>query len=471
MDLNTWILALGVILGLGVIAWVVSVAIRNVSFVDTLWSLFFLVAAIVYTQSTTALGPRGMLVVALVAVWALRLAIYIGIRNWGEPEDYRYQAIRANNEPFAFKSLYIVFGLQGALAWFISLPLLIAITSSGELGLLDYAASLLWLVGFVFEAGGDYQLARFRADEGNRGKVLDTGLWRYTRHPNYFGDFCIWWAFFLFALAAGGWWTLFSPLLMSVLLLKVSGVAMLEKTIGERRPKYADYIANTNAFFPGLPRASKTVAPALLLALALLPTDSLVANEGVGSRSWDFDVFLDDSRIGSHRFEVDASAPGINEVRSNANFDVKVLFVNVFRYRHETSEVWSNGCLAEISSNTRSNGKRFAVNGKRTEDGFVLQNAERAVEFDECVMTFAYWNPEFLEQQRLLDPQTGEYVEVEVERLDTAPILVDGETVDAKRFRVKASNIEVTLWYSQGNDWLRLDSPAKGGRILSYRLS
>ena len=116
---------------------------------------------------------------------------------------------------------------------------------------LSPAAVLLWLVGFVFEAGGDYQLSRFKANPENRGKVLDSGLWSLTRHPNYFGDFCVWWAYFLFAVAAGGWWSIASPILMSILLLKVSGVAMLEKTIVERRPKYADYIRRTNAFFPG----------------------------------------------------------------------------------------------------------------------------------------------------------------------------------------------------------------------------
>jgi steroid 5-alpha reductase family enzyme len=123
---------------------------------------------------------------------------------------------------------------------------------------LDIAAALLWLTGFVFEAGGDYQLAAFKARADSKGRVLNTGLWRYTRHPNYFGDFCIWWSFYLFAVASGGWWSIASPLLMSILLLKVSGVAMLENTITERRPQYADYIRNTNAFFPGPSRKGST---------------------------------------------------------------------------------------------------------------------------------------------------------------------------------------------------------------------
>jgi steroid 5-alpha reductase family enzyme len=149
-----------------------------------------------------------------------------------------------------------VFGLQAALAWVISLPLLAATGSTAPLGWLDAAGVALWLVGMIFEAGGDWQLARFKRDPANRGKVLDTGLWRYTRHPNYFGDFCVWWGFFLIALSAGGWWSIVGPLAMSFLLLKVSGVALLEKDIGERRPAYRDYIRRTNAFFPGPPRAA-----------------------------------------------------------------------------------------------------------------------------------------------------------------------------------------------------------------------
>ena len=260
-DVERYFLALGVILSVSVLAWLFSVAKRDVSFVDSLWSLFFLIAAGVYAATTDELGVRGLVVLVLVAVWSLRLSVYITARNWGQEEDYRYQTIRNNNEPhFAFKSLYIVFGLQGLLAWLISIPLLFAVSGSGEPGLLDIVALTLWIIGFVFEAGGDYQLSRFKADSANKGKVLDTGLWSYTRHPNYFGDFCIWWSFYLFALASGGWWVIYAPALMSFLLLKVSGVAMLEKTISDRRPAYAKYIANTNAFFPGIPAKRSSVS-------------------------------------------------------------------------------------------------------------------------------------------------------------------------------------------------------------------
>lgn len=237
-----------------VVCWVISLLRNDVSIVDSLWSLMFLLVALVYSSVAGLTGPREALILLLVAVWALRLSVYITWRNHGQPEDYRYQEIRSNNEPgFRFKSLYIVFVLQGLLAWIISLPLAAAISGQSAFGLLDYAAVALFIVGFVFEALGDLQLSRFRRNPENVGKVLDQGLWRYTRHPNYFGNFTIWWGFYLFALSAGAWWTIVSPLLMTFLLLRVSGVALLEKDIGSRRPQYQQYIRRTNAFFPGLP--------------------------------------------------------------------------------------------------------------------------------------------------------------------------------------------------------------------------
>lgn len=255
-SLETYFLALVLIATLGVLAWGVSLWRRDVSIVDSLWSLMFVIAAVAYFLNADGAGPRANLVLILVSVWAVRLSAHITWRNWGEGEDYRYQEIRTNNEPnFEVKSLYLVFGLQGILALIISVSLMAAINGQPEMGTLDFLGVSLWLTGFLFESVGDFQLSRFRADEANKGRVLDTGLWRYTRHPNYFGDFCIWWGFFFLALSAGGWWSIFSPLLMSFLLLKVSGVTMLEKSINERRPEYANYVNTTNAFFPG-PRKS-----------------------------------------------------------------------------------------------------------------------------------------------------------------------------------------------------------------------
>ncbi|MBC8027316.1 MAG: DUF1295 domain-containing protein [Steroidobacteraceae bacterium] len=247
-----WFSALPVLVAAATFTWLLSLPLRNVSIVDSLWSLMLFSAGVVYSLGCDPRAPRLAFVLWLLALWAGRLALFITARNLGHGEDRRYQAIRARNEPgFQWKSLYLVFWLQAALAWVISLPLLGAFSSLRPLGVLDAIGAALWAVGFVFEAGGDWQLARFKRDPANAGKVMDRGFWRYTRHPNYFGEFCIWWGFGFFALAAGAWWGLAGSLLISFLLLKVSGVTLLEKDIGNRRPQYADYVLKTNAFFPG----------------------------------------------------------------------------------------------------------------------------------------------------------------------------------------------------------------------------
>lgn len=256
-DLTTWLWGLAAISVIAVAMWLVSLPLRNVSIVDSVWSLYFLAAAVAYAATTPAPdGPRRTLIIVLVAVWAVRLSGYITWRNWGEGEDKRYVAMREKygRDTFPFMSLIRVFLLQGVLAWVVSLPLLAAVDGDPGIGLLDWLGVAVWLVGFVFEAGGDFQLARFKADPSNEGKVMDRGLWRYTRHPNYFGDFTQWWGFYLIALAAGGWWALPGPLIMSWLLLEVSGVALLEKNIETTRPEYADYVARTSAFFPAPPK-------------------------------------------------------------------------------------------------------------------------------------------------------------------------------------------------------------------------
>ncbi|MEO7742945.1 MAG: DUF1295 domain-containing protein [Usitatibacter sp.] len=250
-----WAGAIPAVAALALAAWGVCTARRNAGLVDIFWSLFFLVAAAAFAFATPW-TQRGALVAALVAVWSLRLAAHLAIRNWSAPEDRRYRAIRARNEPgFAWKSLYLVFGLQATLAWLVAAPLAAAIAGAAPLGAIDIAGAGLSAAGIAIEAIADAQLARFKAKPANEGRVMDRGLWRYSRHPNSFGEFCIWWGLYAIALGAGGAWTIFSPLLMTLLLLKVSGVALLEKDIGARRPAYREYVQSTNAFFPGPRRA------------------------------------------------------------------------------------------------------------------------------------------------------------------------------------------------------------------------
>ncbi len=248
--------ALPVLLTMTTLTWLVSLPLRNASIVDSVWSLLLAAAALVYAWPlTTVQGERATVVLWLVMVWALRLSVYITVRNKGHGEDRRYQEIRRRNEPgFAFKSLYLVFALQAGLAWIVSLALLPALQSHSPWSWLDWLGLLLTVFGLLWESIGDAQLAAFRADPANRGGVMDRGLWRYSRHPNYFGECCVWWGFGVFALATGSLWALVSPLLMTGLLLRVSGVSLLEKDIGERRPAYRDYVTRTNAFLPWRPR-------------------------------------------------------------------------------------------------------------------------------------------------------------------------------------------------------------------------
>jgi len=192
--------------------------------------------------------------VILASVWGLRLSGYITWRNRRRGEDRRYAAMRERHGPrFAVRSLFTVFLLQALLLWVIAFPLFAAVRGewAGAAAVpLAAAGSAIWLAGFLFESLGDLQLARFKRDPANRGRVLDRGLWRYTRHPNYFGDILVWWGLYLVACARGGWWTAFAPALMTVFLARVSGVTLLEKQLVESRPGYRDYIRRTSALIP-----------------------------------------------------------------------------------------------------------------------------------------------------------------------------------------------------------------------------
>ena len=251
--------SLGAVFVLMLIGWGVSVIMNDASIVDILWGLAFVVMA--WTGFLTGHGarPRQLLLAGLVTVWGLRLSAYLARRNLGHGEDFRYRAMRRRRPNFVVWSLFGVFGLQGALAWIVALPVQLAMAdrTPARLGALATIGALLWVLGLAFEAVGDAQLARFKKDPTSAGQVMDRGLWRYTRHPNYFGDFCVWWGIFLVAAESGSAALgVIGPIVMSILLTRVSGKALLEKTIGKRRPGYADYVKRTNAFFPGPPRSS-----------------------------------------------------------------------------------------------------------------------------------------------------------------------------------------------------------------------
>jgi len=247
-----------VVFGLMSLLWIASLIVKNASIVDIFWGFGFVILAWVYFLLAREEGlPRNYLIAGLATIWGLRLTLHILIRNWGKAEDFRYQKWRnESGKIWWIKSFFQVFLLQGLLMWLISTPLFSAQnpTAPVELGFLDIAGILLWLIGFFFEAAGDYQLSKFKSNPANKGKILQSGVWRLSRHPNYFGDAAQWWGFFLIALSAGGWWTFYSPILMTLLLIRVSGVALLEKSLKDSKPGYKEYIETTSAFIPWFPR-------------------------------------------------------------------------------------------------------------------------------------------------------------------------------------------------------------------------
>jgi steroid 5-alpha reductase family enzyme len=245
-------------LALVTLLWIWSVFIKNVSIVDIYWGFGFVVVNAFYAFMSGELNARKILMLTLVGIWGLRLSIYLAYRNIGKGEDFRYQEFRRNYGPkrYWWFSYFQTFLLQGTLIMIVSLPLLgiNSSTSTGTLNVLDYIGVLVWLIGFTFEAGGDFQLARFKSNDKNKGNVLNTGFWKYTRHPNYFGDSAVWWAYAIFSIAAGSYWQIIGSIIMTLLIIKISGVSLLEKTLKKTKPQYSDYIQKTNSFFPWLPK-------------------------------------------------------------------------------------------------------------------------------------------------------------------------------------------------------------------------
>ncbi|MEV6087490.1 DUF1295 domain-containing protein [Streptomyces parvulus] len=229
--------------------------------VDAAWGMGFAAVAVATSAVAAAAGEgdavRQVLVTVLTVVWGLRLAVHIGRRGRGHGEDPRYDAMLAkapgNRNLYALRMVYL---LQGALVWLVSLPVQAAAYGSGPVTLLAWTGTAVWAAGLVFEAVGDAQLARFKADPAHQGRIMDRGLWSWTRHPNYFGDFLVWWGLFLVACDAGtaaAAVSVVSPLVMTYLLIGGSGKRLLERRMADR-PGWSAYAARTSGFFPRPPR-------------------------------------------------------------------------------------------------------------------------------------------------------------------------------------------------------------------------
>lgn len=266
LNLGVSVLATAVFIG---VIMATAVAIKNHSIIDIFWGPGFVVVAVVsYLLSAGSGGDdtRRLVVLLLTAVWGLRLGLYIGRRNLGHGQDPRYTRLLASRQGGSLVVFLVrqVYGLQGLLIVLVSLPVQLAMYESAPLGVVGAVGIAIWLVGFTFEAVGDWQLSRFKADPANEGRIMDRGLWAWTRHPNYFGDSCVWVG--LWVLALGHWaglLTVIAPFVMTKLLVSYSGKKLLEKGMRRKRgAAYEDYIARTSGFFPMPPkrRAARTSA-------------------------------------------------------------------------------------------------------------------------------------------------------------------------------------------------------------------
>ncbi|MBX7170317.1 MAG: DUF1295 domain-containing protein [Pyrinomonadaceae bacterium] len=247
--MNGFIAAILVIFVSANIGFIVSLIKKRNDVADIFWGIGFILVAWTSFFLAESFNNRALLVNVLVTIWGLRLAFHIGLRNRGKGEDFRYKAWRESwGKTFYWRSYLQVFILQGFFLFLISLPLVFVNPGNAEFSLFDVLGLLIWLIGFFFEAVGDYQLLQFTKNAENKGKIIQTGLWKYTRHPNYFGEVVLWWGIFFFALPFG-FWTIISPLTITFLILYVSGIPMLEKKY-ENNPEFAEYKKRTSAFFP-----------------------------------------------------------------------------------------------------------------------------------------------------------------------------------------------------------------------------
>jgi steroid 5-alpha reductase family enzyme len=248
------------LLGLQLITFVIALRLGRHSVVDSAWGLGIALAAAVALAASAGYGQpvRRYLLLAAAVSWGLRLSGYVTWRNRGKGEDPRYRDLlskaKGNKNLYALRSVYL---LQAATLWLACLPIQAGMTERAAAGPVTILGGLLWLGGFFFESVGDWQLARFKADPAHQGQIMDQGLWRYTRHPNYFGDFCMWWG--LFGISFGSVAelpTIIGPLVMTFVLTRGTGQRLTDRRMSASRPQYADYIARTSGFFPLPPRKS-----------------------------------------------------------------------------------------------------------------------------------------------------------------------------------------------------------------------
>ena len=480
-------LSLLVVVMFSVISWALACFLKDASIADLFWPLYHALAAATYLYSASLKEVSALAVVfsLLICLWASRLFLHLFFRRLGQKEDHRYAAIRAKNQGhFWWQSFFTIFLLQSCLAWLICAPFSYVILSAQSFSALHFLGIFVMACGLIYEWIADEQLKNFlyrdSADGDEKPDVLAKGLWQFSRHPNYFGDWTFWLGATIVAIAAGGLGVLLAVLnllLIYWLLTRFTGVARAEQTLPIRRPTYKHYMETTPAFFPSFlyfPFAATTRNEKTLgLAVALLTlyaisfphfsySDEDNRYESIETEVWMFDAFIGKKKIGVHQFEVIRSGDKII-AKSSASFEYKVLKIPLFKYEHSVVEVYdSQSCLKSISSETTTNSKRIQLLGEKKGDNFFVTGANEATFGGACLMPFAYWSPRLLNQKALINGQTGVITPIKVRSVDSG----DNE----KNYVLSGKDLDIELSYSSEDKWTGLQSKLPLGRTLKYAL-
>jgi steroid 5-alpha reductase family enzyme len=452
-----------IVLAISCTLWLWSLKSRNAAIADVFWPLYHIVCSASYFLQSPKPGVFATLVFSTTVLWGLRLSFYLLKRQAGKAEDHRYASIRsARNQQFPFFSLFLIFLPQAFMAWVICLALqplfhtVVAVTWTHWL-FLFIAAS-----GLIFEIVADHQLTRFRALR-RPDAVLNSGLWRYSRHPNYFGEWLFWLGLSLISLHHTFWQPIVAMVLVTFLLTRFTGAKRMESNIENRRPEYAQYIKSTSGFFPWKPLLCAAVF-SLSLVIPDIQAEEPTQDRELKTEYWYFQAFIDSKEVGYHAFTASHSNSGI-ELRGEANFIYKVMGMTFFSYDHVVEETYnSDFCLQQISSQTSIKRESLVLHGRQTAQGFAINSPSEKVYEVQCIIPFAYWSPKFLHQQLLLNGQDGNIVYVSISRKEQKP------NSEGSSFLVTANKMSITIHYDAAGNWVGLISELPANRKLIYKL-
>ena len=470
-----------------VFSWALACTFRDASIADLFWPLYHALAAATYLYLASAKEVSALAVVfsLLICIWALRLFVHLFFRRLGQEEDHRYAAIRERNrEHFWWQSFFTIFLMQSCLAWLICAPFSHVILNTQSFSILHGLGLFFMACGLIYEWIADEQLKNYlrrdSTDDGEKPGVLAEGLWKFSRHPNYFGDWTFWLGATIVAISASGLWVwlaIFNLFLIYWLLTRFTGVARAEQTLPIRRPDYKHYIETTPAFFPSFlyspfaarTRKEKTLGIAVtLLALYAISSpqisygDAVNSYESVETEVWEFDAFVGKKKIGAHRFEVMRTRDQIT-AKSSASFEYNVFKIPLLKYEHSVVEIYnSDSCLKSISSETTTNSKQMRVMGEKKGERFFVTGNNEATFERACLMPFAYWSLRLLDQTALINGQTGKITPIKIQSVDSPE--------SGKNYVLSGKDLSIELTYSSEDKWTGLQSKLPLGRTLKYTL-